>query len=154
MFFRRKYKESVKAAPGFWTTILEWLHRSLLRLAQFLNRKTATCSPQRLKLGLFCFCTVSIGVCSLFIFQGMKQKGKATLDITTIKIMLPVRSDPEKAGLSEEEWRRILGFGRMLDSLDTTVEGKRLKDSLMKADPALLDSLHFLKGIFYQQNKK
>jgi|SRR6218665_1153422 len=60
----------------------------------------------------------------------------------------------QSAGLiPESEYKKIKQFKNYMDSLNKSVAGKRIADSIMKARPGLLDSVIKLEAIYHLQAK-
>lgn len=92
------------------------------------------------------FCLV-FTVCSIYaIVHGFSVK-QQSVPITKLTVLHHVGADTTEAKLEGLVQQRIQAFRGYLQRLQQTTQGKKVYDSLVKARPGLMDSLHILEQL-------
>ena len=147
--FRKKNKNHKELHPFIIRGMLH-VNNTLKLLADWLQQKTNSYSPRKRKIILILFCAFFVTESIVVAYESFKKKTIVPSPITLIK---PVRLLNEVACrvISEKEFRRIHGIKLMLDSLQITSKIKF--DSLLSLRPHLMDTIHLLENLYYEQQK-
>jgi hypothetical protein len=134
---------------------LNTFHQRLKALATYLGSKMAGYTVKKQKTLLVLFCLVLISISVLTVTRSLLKKNQLPLMITPISTIPPVK-EPEHSHIPvpTKELTRIHLFHQYLDSLKGTSEGKRIRDSLLKGRPHLLDTLIYLENLYVEQVKQ
>jgi hypothetical protein len=139
----RRNKRIEKELPSFLNAGLIWVNGRLIFLANSLQRRTNLYSLKKKKVLLLLFVIVFFTESSVVTIQSITRKNKTPIAITRIK-SIPVESDENIARLiTKSEFLKIQWFKNYIDSLSTTAQGRKLKDSLLHTRPQLMDSVDF-----------
>lgn len=149
----RKNKNIEKELPSFLKAGLVRFNGRMISIANFLQQKTNHYSLRKKKILLLLFVTVFVTESSLVIIQSITRKSKTPITVTRIK-SIRVESDEQIAPLiTKNEFLKIQRFKYYIDSLGTTAQGRKLKDSLLHSLPHLMDSVNFLINLYLEQSK-
>lgn len=129
------------------------------RLANAMQKESEHLSATGKKLALIMFCF--IGVCSsiYLITVNIFYKNNSS-DLLIISIPLPkhVFENDENRNhviISETEFKKIENFKKYMDSLSKSISGDKIKDSILKFRPLLMDSVMQLEKLYQlQENYK
>jgi len=159
MLFKRRTNIDEKiATPAALKKGIESLNTKLHKLSDYLQGKSEYISLQSKRVCLFIFCllfgSISIGI----IIKSIADR-QSTISIHAITV--PLNIDKSNNGLrqeqsivSEKEFHRIESFKHYIDSLQGSISGKHLYDSILKARPHLIDSILLLKNMYQVQSSK
>ena len=149
----RKNKKLKREIPSFLTAALARVNGRLISIANFLQQKTNNYSPKKKKLVLLLFVIAFLTESSIITIQSLTRKTKSSFAVTRIKPIL-IESDKAVAPvITKTEFLRIQGFRNYIDSLSTTTQGRKLKDSVLHNRPQLMDSVNFLINLYLEQLK-
>ncbi|HWI93875.1 MAG TPA: hypothetical protein VNT20_21495 [Flavisolibacter sp.] len=149
----RKNKKLKREIPSFLTAALARVNGRLISIANFLQQKTNNYSPKKKKLLLLLFVIAFLTESSNITIQSLTRKTKTSFTVTRIKPIL-IESDKTVAPVvTKTEFLRIQRFRNYIDSLSTTTQGKKLKESLLHSRPELMDSVNFLINLYLEQLK-
>jgi hypothetical protein len=145
-----KKNKTDKELHPFITKGLIRINDTLKLLAHWLQQKTNCYSARKRKIILILFCALFVTKSIAVVYQSI---GKNNSINYPIRLTRPVRLLNEKAYplVSEKEFIRIHGYKLMLDSLQSNSKVKF--DSLLTMRPHLLDTIHFLENLYYEQRK-
>jgi hypothetical protein len=124
-----------------------------------MQRKSDKLSGGAKKCCLVLFCLLSLG-CSLYlILKSFSSSNDKTLMVAPINVPLHSANGGDYDTrspllLTKAEFQRIEQFSRYMDSLNSSVSGKRIRDSLLLSRPGLMDSIQVLKRLFQLQTSK
>jgi hypothetical protein len=136
-FFKQKRKKAF--CPSWLDELQAITRRRGLRISGWLQRKTMTLSPVRLKLyaaGFLLLFGSWNGWIVYHALQGRRppvQAGQLYLSRPTIPAVQPPVDPAFSAGIGK--------FRSWLDSLQTDSTGRKIYDSIRRERPGLLDSL-------------
>ncbi len=112
-------------------------------VADYLNEKVNKLSATHKRLTLLVFGLIIVAICTSMIIRSMNDVGNS---ISIEQITLPKDIYPNDE--FRKEFKKILRIKTLLDSLKKSPKGITVYDSLMKARPGLIDSLHSLTGSY------
>lgn len=154
MLWKRKKKVGeAKEVPLFLASLLIRFNNQLVHWAMYLQRRSNTIPPRKLKLLLALFCLLFLASSSYVIIRSAKEKGMP-FRITPIQAMPLEGKRKGQEAITRSEFDRIHKLRLALDSLGKTKTGKVQLDSLLQKHPKLLDTLSLLESIYYNQHKK
>lgn len=147
--FRKKNKDHKELHP-FIVRVLLRINYTLKLCANWLQQKTNSYSARKRKIILILFCVVFVSESIVVVYQSLQKNNAIPYYVTHIQ---PVRLLKEEVHplISEKEFMRIHRFKLMLDSLQTTSKIKF--DSLLSLRPHLMDTIHLLENLYYEQQK-
>lgn len=149
----RKNKKLKRELPSFITAGLKRFNGRLIAIANYLQHKTNSYSPKKKKFLLLLFVIVFLTESSIVTIQSITRKTKSLFTVARIKPIL-IESDKSVAPvITKAEFLRIHRFRNYIDSLNTTTQGRALKDSLLHNRPQLMDSVNFLINLYLEQLK-
>ena len=149
----RRNKNVEKELPSFVKAGLNRFNGWLIGIANSLQQRTNHYSLRKKKVLLLLFVIVFVAESSVVIIQSITRKSKTPIAVTRIKT-IPVESDERIAPLiTKSEFLKIQKFKNYIDSLGTTAQGRKRKDSLLHNRPQLMDSVNFLINLFLEQSK-
>lgn len=123
-----------------------WYEARLRRWASSLSAKAVGWPKKKLLALLAAFCMV-FTVCSTYaIIQGFTVKRHVS-PVTRLTVLHHVGADSTETKLEGLVQQRIQAFRGYLQRLQQTTQGKKIYDSLVKARPGLMDSLHILEQL-------
>ena len=108
-------------------------------VADYLNEKVNKLSATHKRLTLLVFGLIIVAICMSMIIRSMNDVGNS---ISIEQITLPKDIYPNDE--FRKGFKKILRIKTLLDSLKKSPGGITVYDSLMKARPGLIDSLHSL----------
>lgn len=136
-----------KAIAGFLLSLQS-------RFALVIGTKTNKLSMKAKWLWLFVFCLLFGGFSIYAIMGPFRDRGKT---IKPAQISVPKYYDRTGVQIepliSDRDIKRIYRFKKYMDSLRSSKEGKIVYDSILKARPELMDSIHTVEQIYYSQSK-
>lgn len=128
------------------------------KAAEILRRKTEGLSYKTKLIILIVFC---ISGCCCFTYTILKSLfiGRVhLLTVTAVKkpaYIFPLKEDfGDKAFISEKEYQRLQGIKHYMDSLKKSRKDKRLYDSIISKNPALMDNIKMIERLYQMQTKK
>jgi hypothetical protein len=141
-----------KPLPSIVLKALGRINLWLRKCADLLQQKTMGLSGAELKLWLALFCTLFLGASLYSILSGFEGKNSQQLTIKPIQPIPLLKKKTHRPSISQSELERIHHLKIYLDSLRITLNGQRLRDSLLQSHPHLTDTLTYLEKL-YQKNK-
>lgn len=150
---RKKMVGEVKAVPLFFEGMLIRLKNKLVHWALYLQRKSNSLPPRKLKVLLVLFCLLFVSSSAYVIVTSVNEK-TLSFRITPIQVMPLEGNRNRQETITRSEFSRIQRLRLALDSLAKTKSGKMRLDSLLQKHPKLLDTLKLLESIYYNQHKK
>ncbi len=127
------------------------------RWAQKMNNLTKDLSKKQQIFILSGFIVFSGSMIILIICKGVSLIGSDTINIVPISKSIHVnekfRSNPGLFPISQKEYEKVISFRLYIDSLETSLSGKRAADSIKLLRPGLLDSVVFIEN-YYKSNIK
>jgi len=145
----RKNKDQGMLHP-FILRVLIRIDNILKSWAGWLQQKTNGYSQKKRIIILILFCAFFVTESIHVVYQSFNKNNNMHHAVTFIK---PVGLLNEKSHplISEKEFERIHHFKLMLDSLQTNSKIKF--DSLLSLRPHLIDTIHLLENLYYEQQK-
>ncbi|HEY9364570.1 MAG TPA: hypothetical protein VIQ00_14990 [Chitinophagaceae bacterium] len=151
MKITQKKKREIKELHPSIMRILLLMNNGLKRCADWLQQKTNAFSIRKQKIILIVFCALFVSESLLVIHQSFRKGNADFYFITPIRTIPLLRQGTNKSSISKDEFSRIHGFKIYLDSLQATSNGKLKSDSFLSSRPFLLDTIHYLENIYYEQ---
>lgn len=149
----RKNKKLKRELPSFITEGLNRFNGRLIAIANYLQHKTNNYSPKKKKFLLLLFVIVFLMESGIVTIQGLTRKTTSSFTVARIK-PIPIESDKTVAPvITKAEFLRVQKFKIYIDSLSTTTQGRKRKDSLLHNRPQLMDSVNFLINLYLEQLK-
>ena len=149
----RKNKKTERQLPYFVEAGLNRFNQRLINIANLLQQKTNSYSLRKKRIFLTLFVIVFVTESSVVTVRSITRKIRTPIDVSRIKT-IPVESGKEDILLiTKSEFIKIRTFKNYIDSLSTTAEGRKRKDSLLHSRPQLMDSVNYLINIFLEQLK-
>lgn len=148
--WKRKYRTE-RQMPALVKTALAKFNERLVRIAHFLEQKTNRYSTKKKKLLLLVFIILFVSQSIRTLIESFKNKNANPISISRIKTIRFENQSPTPR-MDRREYLRLQGFRNYVDSLDKTAEGRRMRDSLFKYRPHLMDSLRFLLNLYSKQS--
>jgi len=108
------------------------------------------------KLALLTFCFIGVAASIYAFAQNIFYKKKSThLLLSPISITKHVFEKDNRTSniLPENELNKIENFQKYIDSLSKSVSGQKVKDSILKFRPLLMDSINQLEKLYQLQEK-
>jgi hypothetical protein len=127
--------------------------RSKLAWVEWMDRQSACLGRRGQYIALGLFVTISFSCCLLLIFGGASNvinAGIAPLPISKVKIV-----NEKPMGMRTNDsilQNRIHAFREYIDSLARSPAGRKTRDSLLAARPALMDSVRMAESLI--KNRK
>jgi len=158
LFKKRKNIDEEIVTPEALKKVVEGLDNRLHKCSDYLQGRSEHVSLQSKRLCLFVFCLLfgSISIC--IIIKSIADR-QSTISIHAITV--PLNIDKSNNGLrqeqsivSEKEFHRIESFKHYIDSLQGSITGKHLYDSILKTRPHLIDSILLLENMYQVQSSK
>lgn len=148
----RKRKKADRELPSFVKTGLESFNGKLIDIANSLQQKTNGYSVRKKKVLLALFVVVFATGCFVVTIQSINM-GNKTISVSRIKT-LPIQNEENYTPIIiKSEFLRIQRFKNYADSLNTTRAGRKIRDSLLRNRPHLMDSVNFLINLYLEQQK-
>lgn len=149
----RNHKKPGEALPSFLKAGVHFLNTCLVRAAAFLQRKTNHCSPRKKKGFLLFFVLVFATGSSVIILQSIRGKTKPPLAIDRVKTIATPGGNGRTDQAAKAALLSVQRFNNYMDSLGTSAEGRKRKDSLLQSHPQLMDSVHQFLHFFLEPSK-
>jgi hypothetical protein len=149
----RRTKEAGSELPDFLKEGLVQFNRQLLVAADFLQEKTEGYSARKKKIFLLLFVIVFVSESLVVTIKSFRTPTKNPITVSRIKTVPFERPDHQKLLITKEEFLKIQRFKIHIDSLTSTAQGKKLKDSLLATRPELMDSVNTLINLYLEQLK-
>jgi hypothetical protein len=158
--FKKKEKSTASEGPGssFWDMVGARLDRHHKHWAAFMRRQSE-CLPLWARWSVFiAFTASSVCLCfytavSAFYARPVTAR-PAVIKINRYSLMTNPENLRAKTIVSENEYKKITGFKRYLDSVSGIATGKLWVDSLLAERPGLTDSICIIENIYLSQLKK
>ncbi len=128
------------------------------RFTSFMSERVKNLSRQSKKICLAIFCLMFGGV-SVHVFIGAFRDSKnSERIIIPDRVAVPkyydqIDSEIKEPSVGEGDIIRINRFRKYMDSLSSSVKGRLVHDSILKARPGLTDSITVIEEIYYSQSK-
>jgi hypothetical protein len=126
--------------------------------ADFMQRQTERLSVRGKQVIVISICVLSAVYCSHVIYQSFLSRRSSIFSVTPIHTpSLVTHTGEANAGstiMPEAQYRQISNFRKYIDSLNTSVYGKSIADSLLRLRPGLMDSIRQLEAIYNSQSLK
>lgn len=149
----RRNRNVEKELPSFVKAGLNRFNGWLINIANSLQQRTNHFSLRKKKVLLLLFVIVFVAESSIVTIQSFTRKTKSSFTVARIK-PIPIEYDKSVAPvITKTEFLRIQRFKNYIDSLSTTTQGRKRKDSLLDNRPQLMDSVNFLINLYLQQSK-
>jgi hypothetical protein len=160
-----KMMKMIQLVPILKRLIKLKMNRLMDSCVSWLNRKTESCPPIKKKIGIVLFCLLSGSICLYIIVSPMLNDSSAH---SRFLFQRPLFLTHIPAHRSNHFQNPILNqipihIGKPDLPTDPPIISKQLyeriesfknNDSLMKADPRLLDSIHAFEQLYQSQIKK
>ncbi len=158
MLFKRRKNIEERITPAALKNIADAISNRMHKCSDYLQKRTERLSIQTKKSGLFIFCLLfgSISIC-VIIKSFTDRKNTFSIHPITVPFNANKSNDDlpsEQIIISKKEFHRIELFKHYMDSLQKSLTGKYLFDSIMNARPHLMDSILFLENIYQVQSSK
>lgn len=127
------------------------------KFASFMNARTNQLSVRAKRFWLVVFCLV-FGGFSIHAFIGaFRSNENSSRSIKPAQVSVPKYYDQKEIDkdpfATENDMVRIGQFKKYMDSLQGSVKGKAVHDSILKARPGLMDSIQLIEQLYYSQSK-
>lgn len=133
-----------------WLQVLNsWLHQ----LAAFLQQKMQALTIGSQKAAVFVFCVLFSLASGSLVINSFQKKNKTQINISPIKTIPLIKEQRPLPIVSEKEFLDLKSLKDRLDDIAQSTDGKKIRDSLLRYRPYLMDSLNYLLEIYYQQLK-
>jgi hypothetical protein len=143
--------------PAIIKNAMEKLIAVQHRIADRLNERAALWQPERIKLALILFCLL-FGITSLTIMAKAIWRPNPDNSVTVKYVKMPEHIGHTANGItipdhfiSRKEYNRLEHFRVYMDNLDSSADGKKIKDSILSQRPKLLDSLVMVEQLYNKQ---
>lgn len=119
--------------------------------AESMHQLTRNWTVTQKKIALVCFCTLLGAHSGIALYQAFnpRPKKQTVIPVTRIRQPLIQESRIRAPSSGDPAYRRVRQIHAWLDSLQTTTEGRKRYDSLMKKRPGLMDTIITIEN-FYQ----
>lgn len=128
------------------------------RLADAMQKESERLSAAGKKLALAIYCIISISLSIYLITENFFYKiNSRHILFSPISVSKHVFENDviNSVLLPDSEYNKIQLFTKYIDSLSRSISGERIKDSILKFRPFLMDSIHEIERIYqYQENNK
>ncbi|UOE51355.1 hypothetical protein MTO98_09720 [Mucilaginibacter sp. SMC90] len=131
-----------------------WIARRIIKVREkwvsAMNRLMSKLSPKGQKVFWIVGIAVMVCYCSSLIAMSFGKGNTTTLRLGSIQRPLSQVTAKKNipATVSQKALIPIIRFQNYLDSLAKTPDGKRQRDSLLKARPGLMDSLETVERLY------
>lgn len=130
--------------------------RTQSRVATAMQKGSEHLSVTGKKLALITFCFIGIAA-SIYAFTESIFYKKNSNHFLVSPIPIPKnaleKDDRTSDILSVTEFNQIENFQKYIDSLSKSISGQKIKDSILKFRPLLMDSIHQLEKLYQIQGK-
>ncbi|WP_205514344.1 hypothetical protein [Longitalea arenae] len=165
MWWNRKKKQENGSSDGrlsgrITSGINNYVAERQKKLAGYLNYKTEGLSVTAKKLFLLAVCLVFGGMSLYLVVKPFWHPSKPDSSLKPQAISVPEHAN--KTGdenlhprmlVTEEDMKEVWNFKRYMDSLKSSVNGKSLYDSILRARPGLMDTVGMLEELYLLQQK-
>ena len=152
MMWKRKYRVQRRMHALFQNAFAKFDER-LVQCARLLEKKTSAYSNTKKKLLLVVFVLLFVSQSTRTLIQSFKNKNASAFSVSRIKTVR-VRQAAPVSKIDSSELVKIQGFKNYVDSLGKTAQGRKMRDSLFKNRPHLMDSVRFLLNLYSEQSNK
>jgi hypothetical protein len=154
---RERTKTDNMSQPAIVRNITDKLITVQHKIADRLNERATKWQPERIKVALILFCLV-FGITSLTIMAKAIWVSKPDNTVSVKPVKAPrfighaenVTTVLEHF-ISKKEYSRLEQFRGYMDSLDSSADGKKIKDSILSQRPKLMDSLVIVEQLYNKQ---
>jgi hypothetical protein len=162
MFKLFRFKAKPVLANPLQEKVASKLVMRLLRLqekwAAFMDRKVNRLSTRSKKFGLMVFVGLSVLTCVSILIETFTSSTPASFKVQAIHSAKHFTSTgeisvPAASLIPEREYRKIISFHHYMDSLQASVSGRLIFDSINHCRPGLLDSAITLEKLYTSQLK-
>jgi hypothetical protein len=163
--FLSKKRKSISPDKSYLTPSLEKFleiiaHkcvRTQRRLADAMQKKSQQLSVTGKKVALITFCFIGIAV-SIYAFTEdiFDKSNRAHFKISPIAISKNVLEENDRTSniLFDSEFNKIEQFKKYIDSLSNSISGQKIKDSILKFRPFLMDSINQFENLYLNNTDK
>lgn len=142
-----------RIATHIFNTTIKFQHRCAI----YLQRKTERLSKAVKIFLLIGFCLLSITYSLYQLKHNFTKNAESFVHVDTFLIR---GSTTESGNLNfkslkqpaTDDYRRIKRFLNYIDSLNLTSSGSKVKDSILRDRPGLMDSIHHVEKMFQSQS--
>ena len=149
----RRNKNVEKELPSFLRVGLMKFNQRLIRIANFLQQRTNNYSVRKKKILLFVFTLVFITESMIVLVQSFKRSARNPIAVSRIKTVTLPKDEDKNFLITKIEFLKIQKFKSYMDSLSTTPNGSKFRDSLLQNRPHLMDTVNFLIRLYLQNSK-
>jgi hypothetical protein len=130
--------------------------RTKIRWAEWMSRHSLRLGRRGLLIALGVFTTVFAAGCVLLIFSGGMpvSTNPAITPDQIISIRAPGPPNRPEALPDTVLQQQLAAFRRYMDNLESTESGRKIRDSLLKTRPGLMDSIAIAESLYINQNIK
>jgi len=96
---------------------------------------------------------VFLGESATVAIRGILGKYRSMVAVTRIKSIPLQLNATNVPRIAKKEFLRFQWFKAYTDSLETTLQGRKRKDSLLCDRPHLMDSINYLIHLYLEQSK-
>lgn len=141
-----------KAGDKIAGLIAGWILKAKRHFAKGMGRIFFKLGPSKTKLVVVSACIVMAAYCTIIITYSFKQAGETFSRPAAIKRpMIPAIKPPDQnLKRAESVPISIIRFRKYIDSLSSTAEGIKVRDSLLRHRPGLIDSIKTVESLYGQ----
>jgi hypothetical protein len=163
--FLSKKRKSISPDKSYLTPSLEKFleiiaHkcvRTQRRLADAMQKKSQRLSVTGKKVALITFCFIGIAASIYALTEDIFDKSnRAHFKIYPISISKNVVEENDRTSnmLFDSEFNKIEQFKKYIDSLSNSISGQKIKDSILKFRPFLMDSIKQFENLYLNKTDK
>jgi len=162
IFRRRKNKEKIDqpVKDKVASKIVSFILKMQTGFANYMNKKTRNIPIPTMKIMVISFCIV-FGTYSIYLAtDSILKKNEKVKTIRIDRLNVPKyidRSTGKSSGIENQVtkslYEKLQAFRYYMDSLQSSVSGRHIYDSILLKRPHLMDSVILLEQL-YQTNKK
>jgi hypothetical protein len=127
------------------------------RLADAMQKKSQQLSVTGKKVALITFCFIGIAA-SIYAFTEdiFDKSNRAHFKISPIAISKNVLEENDRTSniLFDSEFNKIEQFKKYIDSLSNSISGQKIKDSILKFRPLIMDSINQFEKLYLNKTDK
>jgi hypothetical protein len=164
MFLSKKRKsispDKSYLTPGlekFLEIIAHKCVRTQRRLADAMQKKSQRLSVTGKKVALITFCFIGIAASIYALTEDIFDKSnRAHFKISPTDISKNVLEENDRTSniLFDSEFNKIEQFKKYIDSLSNSISGQKIKDSILKFRPFLMDSINQFENLYLNKTDK
>ena len=139
---------------GLHTYAEKLYQKGKTRWAGWMGGKAATLSQRQLYLSLSVF-IVAMGACCCWqLYNGIMGNHMIIINSGRLKTVVTEKGGRATPSVSTGEYIKIQRFRHYMDSLASTVAGRKVRDSILEARPGLPDSIASLEAYYRSKLNK